>query len=131
MICHRIGFSPISIIGLGFRWLSSLILVPNPPARITTFINFLHSSYIIILQYFPGTLCLCRKYRITQKQDSAGHITLNAILYFKLKISKKELLILFCSPGRFFLLCFLPEFIRRRRPFLRVFHAFTAEMLRG
>ena len=39
MICHMIGFSPISIIGFGFKWLSSLILVPNPPARITTFIG--------------------------------------------------------------------------------------------
>ena len=38
MMCQRIGFSPISIIGFGFKWLSSLILVPNPPARITTFI---------------------------------------------------------------------------------------------
>ena len=38
VMCQRIGFSPISIIGFGFKWLSSLILVPNPPARITTFI---------------------------------------------------------------------------------------------
>lgn len=37
MICHRIGRSPISIIGFGFKWLSSLILVPKPPAKITTF----------------------------------------------------------------------------------------------
>ena len=39
MICQRIGFPPISIIGLGFNMLSSDILVPNPPASITTFIN--------------------------------------------------------------------------------------------
>ena len=29
-------------IGFGFRWLSSLILVPSPPANITTFISVLH-----------------------------------------------------------------------------------------
>ena len=28
--------------GFGFRWLSSLILVPSPPANITTFISVLH-----------------------------------------------------------------------------------------
>ena len=43
MICQRIGFSPISIIGFGFRWLSSLIRVPKPPAKITTFIFILQS----------------------------------------------------------------------------------------
>ena len=42
MICHNMGFPPISIIGFGFRWLSSLILVPSPPANITTFISVLH-----------------------------------------------------------------------------------------
>src|SRR5262249_53216319 len=39
MMCHRIGLPPFSIIGLGLRWLSSLILVPFPPANITTFIR--------------------------------------------------------------------------------------------
>ena len=39
MICHKIGLPPISTIGFGFKWLSSLIRVPNPPARITTFIH--------------------------------------------------------------------------------------------
>jgi hypothetical protein len=37
MICQSIGLSPISTIGFGLRWDSSLSLVPKPPARITTF----------------------------------------------------------------------------------------------
>ncbi|MNQ62532.1 hypothetical protein D3C85_768810 [compost metagenome] len=38
MMCQRIGLPPISIIGLGLRWDSSLIRVPRPPARMTAFI---------------------------------------------------------------------------------------------
>ena len=38
IICHKIGFPPISIIGLGFKYVSSEILVPKPPAKIITFI---------------------------------------------------------------------------------------------
>ncbi len=37
MMCHRIGRPPISTIGLGLRWVSSLRRVPNPPARMTHF----------------------------------------------------------------------------------------------
>ena len=37
MMCHRIGRPPISIIGLGRRWLSSEMRVPSPPARMTAF----------------------------------------------------------------------------------------------
>ena len=48
-MCHRMGFSPISIIGFGFKWLSSLILVPKPPAKITTF----------IFNLFPPRVYLC------------------------------------------------------------------------
>ena len=32
IICQRIGLPPISIIGFGFKFVSSLILVPKPPA---------------------------------------------------------------------------------------------------
>jgi hypothetical protein len=39
MICHNIGRPPISIIGLGLMFVSSDILVPKPPARITAFKN--------------------------------------------------------------------------------------------
>jgi hypothetical protein len=35
MMCHRIGRFPISIMGFGLTVLSSLILVPNPPANMT------------------------------------------------------------------------------------------------
>jgi hypothetical protein len=40
MICQRIGFSPISTMGLGLNMLSSEIRVPNPPASITTFTSY-------------------------------------------------------------------------------------------
>jgi hypothetical protein len=39
MMCQRIGFPPISIIGFGFKTLSSLIRVPRPPANNTAFIK--------------------------------------------------------------------------------------------
>src|SRR6266496_2092395 len=39
MMCQRIGRPPISIIGLGLRWDSSLMRVPRPPARMTAFID--------------------------------------------------------------------------------------------
>src|ERR1017187_7329098 len=39
MICQRIGFPPISIIGLGRVSVSSVNRVPSPPARMTTFIR--------------------------------------------------------------------------------------------
>jgi hypothetical protein len=38
-MCHRIGISPISIMGLGLRWDSSLMRVPSPPARMTAFMG--------------------------------------------------------------------------------------------
>ena len=41
MICHKIGISPTSTIGFGFIDVSSLNLVPRPPARITAFMVFL------------------------------------------------------------------------------------------
>src|SRR5450759_774248 len=37
MMCHRIGRSPISTIGLGLAAVSSDRRVPSPPARMTTF----------------------------------------------------------------------------------------------
>ncbi len=39
MMCQMIGLPPISIMGLGRKWDSSLIRVPNPPARMTVFID--------------------------------------------------------------------------------------------
>ena len=45
MMCQRIGRPPISIIGLGLRWVSSAILVPNPPAKITAFIFYLMKGW--------------------------------------------------------------------------------------
>src|SRR5438552_4181241 len=38
MMCHRIGFPPISTIGLGRRVVSSASRVPRPPASMITFI---------------------------------------------------------------------------------------------
>lgn len=39
MMCQRIGFPPISIMGLGRVEVSSEIRVPRPPARMTAFIK--------------------------------------------------------------------------------------------
>ena len=44
------------IIGFGFKWLSSLIRVPNPPANITTFIALLLLSIVFIEIYSNGFL---------------------------------------------------------------------------
>jgi hypothetical protein len=46
MMCHIIGFPPISTIGLGLTAVSSESLVPKPPARMTAFmrISFLPAS---------------------------------------------------------------------------------------
>src|SRR3989339_1463666 len=41
MMCQRIGFPPISTMGLGFRSVSSEIRVPKPPARMTACMSFL------------------------------------------------------------------------------------------
>src|SRR6185436_13741160 len=40
MMCQRIGRPPISIIGFGLISVSSDKRVPNPPARITIFIEY-------------------------------------------------------------------------------------------
>src|SRR5688500_8334745 len=39
MMCQMIGLPPISIMGFGRRWDSSLMRVPMPPARITVFMG--------------------------------------------------------------------------------------------
>src|SRR6476620_1762845 len=39
MMCQRIGRPPISTIGFGRTWVSSLMRVPNPPARMTAFMD--------------------------------------------------------------------------------------------
>ncbi len=46
-MCHTIGFSPISTIGLGLMSVSSEMRVPSPPAKITT-------SYILIYYFCPN-----------------------------------------------------------------------------
>jgi len=40
MTCHKRGLPPTSTIGFGFVPVSSLILVPSPPAKMTAFIVF-------------------------------------------------------------------------------------------
>jgi hypothetical protein len=37
MMCHKIGLPPISTMGFGLTEVSSEILVPSPPARMTAF----------------------------------------------------------------------------------------------
>jgi hypothetical protein len=46
-MCHRIGLPPTSTIGFGREEVSSAILVPKPPAKITAFkVQPLEKSYI-------------------------------------------------------------------------------------
>src|SRR5216117_2860164 len=60
MMCQRIGLPPISIIGLGLRWDSSLIRVPRPPARITAFIL----SPLVRHRAQPSCIKLLQAFRI-------------------------------------------------------------------
>lgn len=50
MICHKMGFPPISTMGLGLTTVSSLRRVPSPPARITTFV--LTTRNTLTLNYY-------------------------------------------------------------------------------
>jgi hypothetical protein len=51
-MCQRIGFPPISTIGFGFITVSSERRVPNPPAKITTFIEKILVVYLKIAKSF-------------------------------------------------------------------------------
>lgn len=46
MTCQMIGIPPTSTIGFGRTDVSSPSRVPNPPARITTFVKTFHSSWL-------------------------------------------------------------------------------------
>src|ERR1700755_3463604 len=50
MMCQRIGLPPISIMGLGRSWDSSLILLPSPPARITAFMSWSFGPFGLVGQ---------------------------------------------------------------------------------
>src|SRR4051812_16062759 len=73
MMCHRIGRPPISIIGLGRRWLSSEIRVPMPPARITAFIALSCSSPGVIAAADLSTEPL-RNSNARSGRDPAQHV---------------------------------------------------------
>ena len=65
MICQRIGMPPISIIGFGLNWLSSLMREPKPPARRTTFVNFIsNSTFLKLLVNGYYTLEACYLFKI-------------------------------------------------------------------
>jgi hypothetical protein len=66
MMCHRIGFPPISIIGFGRTDVSSLKRVPSPPARITAFNPWSseHRAALLAGQYVsPADLRICASVR--------------------------------------------------------------------
>ena len=46
------GIPPISIMGLGLRWDSSEILVPNPPAKMTTCICVILPSFTVLSFFY-------------------------------------------------------------------------------
>ena len=74
MMCQRIGFSPISIIGFGFKWLSSLILVPKPPAKITTFIFNLSSKSSSMFSRNLPVLDFVRRFFVSCAQISEAYV---------------------------------------------------------
>src|SRR6202030_4557457 len=45
-MCHKMGRPPISTIGFGLTYVSSIILVPVPPANMTAFMFFLGSEHV-------------------------------------------------------------------------------------
>ena len=108
MICHNMGFPPISIIGFGFRWLSSLILVPSPPANITTFISVLHcisgtlySSRILFCLYsflpaFHPAYILSCSHSILPASYSR-----NTFISYYLNVPSGAAIIFFSSPLRY------------------------------
>ena len=62
-MCHKMGIPPISIIGFGLNWLSSLMREPKPPASNTTFIGicfylniFFQINRVIFLADSPKVL---------------------------------------------------------------------------
>lgn len=53
MMCQRIGRPPIFIMGLGRVDVSSLILVPSPPARMITFMMFYRpTKFFMVIQFW-------------------------------------------------------------------------------
>src|ERR1035437_2493105 len=56
MMCHRIGRSPISTMGLGLEAVSSDSRVPRPPARMTTFTT---RPLLLMRCLGPWRQCIC------------------------------------------------------------------------
>src|SRR4051812_39785266 len=65
MMCQRIGWPPISTMGLGLTSVSSARRVPRPPERIATFIRPAFKS----------------PYRIRKPDRKGGHLSLRALPY--------------------------------------------------
>ena len=74
MMCQRIGLLPISTMGLGLNSVSSLIRVPFPPQRITTF-SFLAFMFIMI----PVTLTIGYTNNILRNTSQVFKVPLNSL----------------------------------------------------
>ena len=80
IICQMIGLSPISNIGFGLRWLSSEILVPNPPARMTAFIFSPQSLKNTSLQYiFSSTSSFLAYHSASLNETCNSGITIRRV----------------------------------------------------
>src|ERR1041385_4174704 len=71
MMCHRIGRSPISTMGLGLSAVSSARRVPKPPARMTTFIS------VIVAQAFCWYCATLT--RVAPRGDNVSHRPQNPV----------------------------------------------------
>jgi len=82
MMCHNIGFPPISTIGFGILTVASLNLDPKPPAKITAFISFLFQNYSYSLQIQP----------INKSSDLQICSTMTFILHKGFSLGKRSLI---------------------------------------
>jgi len=85
MMCQRIGIPPISTMGFGRSEVSSLNLLPSPPARMTAFISssFLPSRHPLILHRVPliahAGACPVKRPRPASKKQLQGLLQRRAL----------------------------------------------------
>src|SRR5690606_8738502 len=84
MMCQRIGLPPISTIGLGRTALSSLMRVPNPPARMTAYmdepgVEVIHDGGNRVIDRQPPSVSGCAECRADGKFVALIHSTFRSL----------------------------------------------------